>query len=249
LPACRAAPAIAPTPPGAGGSTGDGLFTFRANYGITCMHRRIEPQRTPLYDCQEPKMSTIRRCPWAEANPLQARYHDDEWGVPVHDDRTFFEFLILEGAQAGLSWNTVLQRRGQYRKAFAAFNPARVACFGHAEITRLLGNPGIIRNRLKIESAIGNARAFLAVQQQFGSFDAYIWRFVNGKPQRKMRRSPADVPAQTPESDAMSRDLKARGFRFVGSTICYAYMQATGLVDDHLQNCWRRARTGTLPDR
>ncbi len=185
---------------------------------------------------------TTKRCPWATASELQAAYHDAEWGVPVHDDRVFFEFLILEGAQAGLSWDTILKKRENYRRVFAGFDPVKIACFGQREIARLLKDPGIVRNRLKVESAITNARAFLAVQKEFGAFDAYIWRFVGGSPKRNRRRTMKDVPASTPESDAMSRDLKRRGFRFVGTTICYAFMQATGLVDDHLATCFRSRR-------
>jgi DNA-3-methyladenine glycosylase I len=179
------------------------------------------------------------RCPWAEGNELQTAYHDTEWGVPVHDDRRFFEFLLLEGAQAGLSWDTILRKRPAYRRAFALFDPAKVARFGRGDITRLMQDAGIVRNRLKIESAVGNARAFLAVQDAFGSFDDYVWRFVGGKPRANRWSRPRQVPALTRESDAMSKDLKARGFRFVGSTICYAFMQATGLVNDHLVTCFR----------
>jgi len=180
-----------------------------------------------------------RRCPWCEGNALQTTYHDREWGVPVHDERRWFEFLILEGAQAGLSWDTVLRKRDSYRRAFAGFDPRKVARFGHRERAALMKNPGIVRNRLKIDSAVGNARAFLAVQREFGSFDRYVWRFVGGKPRRNRWRRMKQVPASTPESDAMSKDLKKRGFRFVGSTICYALMQATGMVNDHLLTCFR----------
>ena len=183
-----------------------------------------------------------RRCPWSESDPLQAAYHDREWGVPVHDERRLFEFLILEGAQAGLSWHTILRKRENYRRAFAGFDPRKVARFDSRKRAALMKNPGIVRNRLKIESAVTNARAFLAVQREFGSFDRYVWRFVGGKPLRNLRRAPKDVPASTTESDAMSKDLKKRGFRFVGSTICYAFMQATGLVDDHLVSCYRHPR-------
>jgi DNA-3-methyladenine glycosylase I len=180
-----------------------------------------------------------RRCPWCEINELEIAYHDREWGVPVHDDRRWFEFLILEGAQAGLSWDTILRKRENYRKAFARFDPRKVASFGARERAALMKNPGIVRNRLKIASAVTNARAFLAVQHEFGSFDRYIWRFTGGKPKRNRRHSLRQVPAATPESDAMSKDLKKRGFRFVGSTICYAFMQATGMVNDHLVTCFR----------
>jgi DNA-3-methyladenine glycosylase I len=189
------------------------------------------------------------RCPWCEGNPLQIAYHDREWGRPVHDDRTFFEFLILEGAQAGLSWDTILKKRANYRRAFAAFDPRKVARFNRARRAALMRNPGIVRNRLKIESAVTNAAAFLAVQKEFGSFDRYIWQFVGGRPLRGRRRTLKEVPATTPESDAMSKDLKRRGFRFVGSTICYAFMQATGLVDDHLVTCFRHPPRRSRPGR
>jgi DNA-3-methyladenine glycosylase I len=178
------------------------------------------------------------RCEWART-PLGIAYHDSEWGVPVHDDRVFFEFLTLEGAQAGLSWETILRKRAAYRAAFKDFDPVRVARFTPARIKRLLENPGIVRNRLKVESTVGNARAFLAIQREFGSFDAYVWRFVGGAPKQGRRRSLTDVPVRTPESDALSRDLLARGFKFVGSTICYAFMQAVGLVNDHTVTCFR----------
>lgn len=181
-----------------------------------------------------------RRCEWAGSDPLYVRYHDEEWGVPVHDDRHFFEMLILEGAQAGLSWITILRKREAYREAFANFDPAKVARFTDARVARLLENPGIVRNRLKVAGAVKNARAFLEVQKAFGSFDAYVWPFVGGTPKGNAWRSLADVPARTAESDALSRDLKSRGFTFVGSTICYAFMQATGLVNDHVQGCFRR---------
>ena len=179
------------------------------------------------------------RCPWCEGNTLQTAYHDREWGVPVHDDRLWFEFLVLEGAQAGLSWDTILKKRENYRRAFAGFDPKKVARFGRKERSALMKNPGIVRNRLKIESTVTNAQAFLAVQGEFGSFDRYIWRFVGGKPKKNRWRAMKQVPASTPESDAMSKDLKKRGFRFVGSTICYAFMQATGMVNDHLVTCSR----------
>ena len=179
------------------------------------------------------------RCPWCEINNLEIAYHDREWGTPVHDDRVWFEFLTLEGAQAGLSWDTILKKRANYRRAFARFDPVKVARFDRRKRAALMKNPGIVRNRLKIASAVTNAQAFLAVQAEFGSFNRYIWRFVGGKPMRNSRRSIKDVPASTPESDAMSKDLKKRGFRFVGSTICYAFMQATGMVNDHLVTCFR----------
>ena len=177
------------------------------------------------------------RCAWAGSDPLYVRYHDAVWGVPLHDDRRLFEMLILEGAQAGLSWITILRKRDAYRKAFARFDPEKVAAFGAADQQRLLANEGIVRNRLKIDSTITNAAAFLEVQREFGSFDRYIWQFVGGTPIVNHPRRMSDVPAQTVESDAMSKDLKRRGFRFVGSTICYAFMQATGMVDDHLVGC------------
>ena len=181
------------------------------------------------------------RCPWAGPDPLYREYHDEEWGVPVHDDRHFFEMLILEGAQAGLAWITILRKREGYRAAFDGFDPAVVAGYDDRRVAALLGNPAIIRNRLKVESAVGNARAFLKVQAEHGSFDRYVWRFVDGRPRQNRWRTMAEVPAETPESRALSRDLKRRGFRFVGPTICYAFMQATGLVNDHLVNCFRRA--------
>ena len=180
-----------------------------------------------------------RRCSWCLGSELYIDYHDREWGVPVHDDRVHFEFLALEGAQAGLSWSTILNKRDAYRKAFAGFDPAKVARFSPARIEALLANPGIVRNRLKVESAVTNARRFLAVQEEFSGFDAYVWRFVNGEPIRNRRRSIGRVPASTKESDALSGDLKQRGFKFVGSTIVYAHMQATGMVNDHLVSCFR----------
>ena len=184
-----------------------------------------------------------KRCPWCEGNELQRDYHDREWGVPVHDDRRFFEFLILEGAQAGLSWDTILKKRENYRRAFTGFDPRKVARFTSRQARVLMKNPGIVRNRLKIAAAVSNAKAFLAVQREFGSFDRYIWAFVGGRPLRNRWRRMKQVPASTPESDAMSKDLKKRGFRFVGSTICYAFMQATGLVNDHLVTCFRHRRS------
>src|SRR6267378_2590693 len=181
------------------------------------------------------------RCPWPR-NELAIRYHDEEWGVPVHDEVRWFEFLTLEGAQAGLSWDTILRKRENYRNAFAGFDPARVAKFGERKITSLLADAGIVRNRLKIVSAIGNAKAFVAVQKEFGSFDEYIWGLNGGRPRINAWRAFDQVPARTIESDAMSKDLIARGFKFVGSTICYAMMQATGLVNDHLVDCARYKR-------
>ena len=183
-------------------------------------------------------MSEPMRCGWARS-PLSIDYHDREWGVPVQDDRVLFEFMILEGAQAGLSWETILNKRKAYRHAFARFDPARVARFTPARVERLLQNPGIVRNRLKIESAVTNARAFLAVQREFGSFDAYLWRFVDGAPLVNKWTAMGRVPPKTPQSDALSRDLLKRGFRFVGSTICYAFMQAVGMVNDHTVDCFR----------
>jgi DNA-3-methyladenine glycosylase I len=180
------------------------------------------------------------RCAWA-SNDLAIRYHDAEWGMPLHDDRALFEFLILEGAQAGLSWDTILRRRDNYRAAFAGFDPEIVARYGESDAQRLLADAGIIRNRLKVSAAIANARAFLAVQEEFGSFDAYLWRFVGGRPQQNAWRVPSEVPSQTPASQTMSRDLRGRGFRFAGPTICYALMQATGMVNDHLVDCFRWA--------
>ncbi|MGE5465930.1 MAG: DNA-3-methyladenine glycosylase I [Ignavibacteria bacterium] len=184
------------------------------------------------------------RCPWCGDDPLYVAYHDTEWGVPVHDDARLFEFLILEGAQAGLSWHTILKKRENYRRAFAGFDAQRVARFGAADVARLLGDAGIVRNRLKIEAAIANAKAFLAVQEQFGSFDAYQWRFVDGRPIQNAWRTMSEVPASTPVSDALSKDLKQRGFKFVGTTICYAHMQAVGLVNDHLTDCVRHRELG-----
>jgi DNA-3-methyladenine glycosylase I len=178
------------------------------------------------------------RCGWAR-NELAIRYHDEEWGVPVHDDRRWFEFITLEGAQAGLSWDTILRKRDAYRSGFKQFDPARVAKFGDRDVTRLLADAGIVRNRLKISSTIGNAQAFIAVQKEFGSFDEYIWRFVGGRPRINKWRALKQLPARTDESDALSKDLLARGFKFVGSTICYAMMQATGMVNDHLIDCAR----------
>jgi len=180
----------------------------------------------------------VQRCPWAR-NGLAVLYHDREWGVPVHDDRTLFEFLILEGAQAGLSWDTILQKRENYRKAFDGFEVKRVARYDARRIRALMSDTGIVRNRLKIASAVQNAQAFLTVQREFGRFDRYLWQFVGGKPKKNAWRNSKDVPARTPESDALSRNLKKRGFNFVGSTILYAFMQAIGMVNDHLVDCFR----------
>jgi len=189
-------------------------------------------------------MPNVTRCGWARSEP-NISYHDAEWGVPLHDDRGLFEFLILEGAQAGLSWETILKKRDKYREAFDGFDAARVARYTPKRVERLMANPGIVRNRLKIESAISNARAFLDVQKEAGSFDAYIWGFVGGKPRVNTVRGMGDVPASTPQSDAMSKDLKKRGFRFVGTTICYAFMQATGMVNDHAVECFRYREVGS----
>lgn len=191
------------------------------------------PVARPSTPAREP-----RRCAWART-PLSVAYHDTEWGVPVHDDDTLFEFITLEGAQAGLSWETILRKRSAYREVFEGFDPARVARFTPARIETLLLNPGIVRNRLKVTSTVSNAKAFLAVQNEFGRFDDYLWGFFRNAPQVNRRRSLRDVPARTPESDALSRDLRKRGFRFVGSTICYAFMQAVGIVDDHTITCHR----------
>ena len=185
------------------------------------------------------------RCPWAISEP-NLTYHDEEWGVPVHDDRKLFEFLILEGAQAGLSWTTILNKRRNYRKAFDGFRAEKIARYGPRDVKRLLADSGIVRNRLKIGAAIQNAKEFLAVRKEFGSFDTYLWSFVGGKPKQNRWRKMAQVPARTRESDAMSRDLSRRGFKFVGSTICYALMQATGMVNDHLLSCPRHAKLSGL---
>lgn len=185
-------------------------------------------------------MKTIRPCPWPKT-PLDLAYHDTEWGVPLHDDRALFELLILEGAQAGLSWSTILKKRDNYRRAFDDFDVEKIARYNARKVSTLLGDPGIVRNRLKIAATIQNAQAFLAVQHEFGSFDRHLWSFVGGKPLVNRRRSPRDVPARTAKSDALSRDLLARGFKFVGTTICYAFMQACGMVNDHLVSCPRHA--------
>ncbi|MFH0982646.1 MAG: DNA-3-methyladenine glycosylase I [Planctomycetota bacterium] len=185
----------------------------------------------------------MSRCAWA-SNDLSIVYHDEEWGVPVHDDRKLFEFLILDAAQAGLSWNTILRKREAYRAAFDNFAATAVARYGPRKVRQLLANPGIVRNRLKIAAAIQNAKAFLAVQEEFGSFDAYIWQFVGGRPRKNAWRRPQDIPTTTPESDAMSQDLKHRGFKFVGPTICYAFMQAAGMVNDHTVDCFRYGQIG-----
>ena len=186
-------------------------------------------------------MKAIRRCAWP-TNDLAIAYHDREWGVPNHDDTVHFEFLTLEGAQAGLSWDTILRKRERYRRVFSEFDPQRVARFTPAKCERILQDPGIVRNRAKVFGTVQNARAFLRVCEEFGSFDAFVWRFVDGKPVRERRRSSSDIPASTPLSDALSKDLRKRGFTFVGTTICYSFMQAMGLVDDHLDTCFRRRK-------
>lgn len=180
-----------------------------------------------------------KRCEWPGADPLYIDYHDTEWGVPVHDDRLLFEFLILEGFQAGLSWLTILRKRENFRRAFDDFDPVKIASYGPEKIQSLLADAGIIRNKLKVNAAVTNAQAFLKVQDEFGSFDRYIWQFVNGQPIQNQFRSIQEIPATSPESDRMSKDLKKRGFKFVGSTICYAHMQATGMVNDHIVSCFR----------
>ena len=185
------------------------------------------------------------RCAWA-TTPLGIAYHDEEWGVPLHDDRRLFELLILEGAQAGLSWELILQKRDSYREAFDGFDAVKIAAYDDAKVAELLANPGIVRNRLKVAAAIGNARVFLETQRDFGSFDAYIWGFVGGIPVRNAWQSLRDIPASTPESEAMSKELRKHGFRFVGPTICYALMQATGMVNDHTTDCFRYGEVGTV---
>ncbi len=184
-------------------------------------------------------MKSIRRCTWCGDDPLYQEYHDKEWGVPVHDDRKLFEMLVLEGAQAGLSWITILRKREAYRSAFDGFDPVRNARYRGGRILRLMQDPGIVRNRLKIEATVKNAKAFLKLREEFGSADAFLWQFVGGRPMTSARKSKKEVPASTPESDAMSKALKARGFSFVGSTICYAFMQAVGMVNDHTADCFR----------
>jgi DNA-3-methyladenine glycosylase I len=186
------------------------------------------------------------RCEWPGNDPVYIDYHDHEWGTPLHDDQLLFEFLILEGAQAGLSWITILKKRDHYRAAFDNFDPQKVARYTDRKIEKLLANPGIVRNRLKINAAVRNAKAYLAVQAEFGSFDAYIWRFVEGRPRQNKWKSLKEVPPHTPQSDAMSKDLKKRDFTFVGSTICYAFMQATGMVNDHTVRCFRHAECAAL---
>lgn len=191
-----------------------------------------------------PEQEIVNRCGWGGSDPLYRAYHDEEWGVPVHDDRLLFEFLTLEGAQAGLSWITILRKREGYRRAFAGLSSELVADFGEPQLLQLMQDPAIVRNRLKISSTLTNARAFLTIQEQFGSFDAYLWRFVDGAPLQNARRTLAEIPASTDLSDTLSRDLKKRGFRFVGSTICYAFMQAIGMVNDHTIDCFRWSELG-----
>ena len=194
------------------------------------------------YDAVMSAIVLPQRCPWCLASDAYIAYHDIEWGVPVHDERALFELLILEGAQAGLSWSTILNKRDNYRKAFDNFDAQKIARYTERRVNRLLADAGIVRNRLKILATIQNAKSFLAVQTEFGTFDSYIWRFIGGTPKQNTRRGMKLVPARTPESDAMSKDLQQRGFKFVGSTICYAYMQATGMVNDHLVRCFRHAQ-------
>lgn len=189
------------------------------------------------------------RCEWVGSDPLSTGYHDQEWGVPLHDDKRHFEFLILDGAQAGLSWLTILKKRENYREAFDGFEPSKIARYRENKIEKLLRNPGIVRNRLKVQSAVANANAFLKIQDEFGSFDKYIWQFVGGSPIQNNRASIKEIPSKTNESDLMSKDLIKRGFKFVGSTICYAYMQAAGLVNDHTINCFRHEEVKRLAGR
>ncbi len=197
----------------------------------------------------------MKRCEWADKDEFEQSYHDKEWGVPIHEDRSLFEFLILEGAQAGLSWSTILRKRVGYRKAFDNFDARKISRYSKADVSRLLANPEIIRNKLKINATIANARAFLKVQEQFGSFDRYIWQFVHGRPIQNSWKKMADIPSSSPESEAMSKDLRERGFKFVGATICYAFMQAVGMVNDHVIGCFRhkelknKAQRIGVPDR
>jgi DNA-3-methyladenine glycosylase I len=214
-----------------------------------CVSRSTLQQFSPdnASSCARASLAAMKstRCAWAQAEP-NLSYHDAEWGVPLHDDRALFELLILEGAQAGLSWTTILTKRENYRHAFDRFDAAKISRYGPKKIAALLADAGIVRNRLKIAATIGNAKAFLAVQREFGSFDRYVWSFVGGRPIVNRRRAPRDVPARTAESDALSKDLLARGFKFVGSTICYAFMQASGMVNDHLVTCPRHATCARL---
>ena len=188
----------------------------------------------------------MKRCEWANRSELEQSYHDKEWGTPIHDDRSLFEFLVLEGAQAGLSWSTILRKREGYRKAFDNFDARKISGYSEKDVSRLLADSGIIRNRLKINGTIANARAFLQVQEEFGGFAPYLWRFVNGRPIQNSWKKMADIPTSTPESEAMSRELQKRGFKFVGSTICYALMQAVGMVNDHVVDCFRHAELKNL---
>jgi DNA-3-methyladenine glycosylase I len=204
--------------------------------------RGVSPPAARRYHTAVRRIDARTRCPWCLGNEAYIAYHDEEWGAPVHDDLLLFELLILEGAQAGLSWSTILNKRDNYRKAFDRFDARKVARYSGRKVARLLADAGIVRNRLKIAAAIANARSFLATQKEFGTFDRYIWRWVGGRPLQNRRRSMKSVPARTPESDAMSKDLRKRGFKFVGTTICYAYMQATGMVNDHLLGCFRHAQ-------
>jgi DNA-3-methyladenine glycosylase I len=197
----------------------------------------------------EAVLAKKKRCAWSGTDPQYVAYHDTEWGVPVHDDRVLFEFLVLEGAQAGLSWSTILRKRDAYRRAFDAFDPRKVARYDKRKVAALLADAGIVRNRAKIESAIKNAKAFLDVQEEFGSFDVYQWRFVDGRPIQNRRRAIGDIPARTDESDAIAKDLKSRGFTFVGSTIIYAHMQAVGMVNDHVVECFRHREVAKLGQR
>ena len=198
---------------------------------------------------KEAALTKKKRCAWSGTEPLYVAYHDEEWGVPVHDDARLFEFLVLEGAQAGLSWSTILRKRDAYRRAFDRFDPRKVARYDKRKIAALMADAGIVRNRAKIESAIKNAKAFLDVQEEFGSFDAYQWRFVDGRPIQSRRRTVGDIPARTAQSDAMSKDLKSRGFSFVGSTIIYAHMQAVGMVNDHVVGCFRHREVAQVGRR
>jgi len=207
---------------------------------VECRKSKSKTERAGIRSSAMAEIAIPHRCDWVKSgDALMLAYHDREWGVPVHDDRKHFEFLVLEGAQAGLSWSTILNRREGYRRAFSDFDPGKVARYTPARVEKLLGDAGIIRNRLKIESTVKNARAFLKVQDEFGSFDAYCWPFVGGEPRRNRRKAMKDIPATSPESDAWSQDLKRRGFGFVGSTIIYAHMQAVGMVNDHIVNCFR----------
>jgi len=226
-----------------------GLISFQ-HFGRLAQLERSSRDRYTFFPDDKtpaPRMNEPKRCGWANVqDSLYVEYHDREWGVPVHDDRTIFEFLVLEGAQAGLSWGTILRKRENFRRAFSEFDPVKVASFDGQTVRRLLQNPGIIRNGLKVNSAIQNAKAFLEVQREFGSFDSYIWAFVGGRPKVNRWKRLREIPAATPESEAMSKDLIRRGFRFVGPTICYAHMQATGMVNDHLVSCFRFGEIATL---